>query len=291
MGRLTHVGTLRAVNDIPEDLGLLERSTDFLRRWGLRQEGPPMRGHVSVVLPVLREADGVRAALKVQDVDEETAGEPYALRAWGGDGAVRLLDHDPESGTMLLERLDEDRPLASVPDVLAATRVIAELLVRINAVKAPQGMRGLTDIAAGLLDRVPAVLDSLAEEAERRLLKDCEAALREVAAEAAADGQLLHWDLHFDNVLAARREPWLVIDPKPLTGDPCFELLPALWNRWEEGRLLRRFELMTDVMELDRERARAWTLARVLQGSLWRLEEGERRLDPGQVEVARALLP
>ncbi|GGW53564.1 hypothetical protein GCM10010381_43810 [Streptomyces xantholiticus] len=41
-----------------------------------------------------------------------------------------------------------------------------------------------------------------------------------------ARDRLLHWDLHFDNVLAAEREPWLVIDPKLLVGDPGFELCP-----------------------------------------------------------------
>jgi hypothetical protein len=30
---------------------------------------------------------------------------------------------------------------------------------------------------------------------------------------------LLNQDLHFGNVLAAEREPWLVIDPKPLAGE------------------------------------------------------------------------
>ncbi len=34
--------------------------------------------------------------------------------------------------------------------------------------------------------------------------------------------------------MAAHRQPWLVIDPKPLAGDPCFELLPVLDNRWDD---------------------------------------------------------
>lgn len=118
------------------------RAAEFLERWGLRQEGPPMRGQVAVVLPVVRTADGARAALKLQDVDEETAGEPVALRAWGGAGAVRLLDHDPATGTLLLERLDETRPLSRVPDVLAATEVIAGLLARLTSVPAPEGCGG-----------------------------------------------------------------------------------------------------------------------------------------------------
>ena len=35
-----------------------------------------------------------------------------------------------------------------------------------------------------------------------------------------APGTLVHGDLHYANVLAADREPWLVIDPQPLSGDP-----------------------------------------------------------------------
>ncbi|WUJ32766.1 aminoglycoside phosphotransferase family protein [Streptomyces sp. NBC_00388] len=271
--------------------GAAARAEEFLERWGLRQEGPPMRGHVAVVLPVVRAADGVRAALKLQEVDAETAGEPAALRVWDGRGAVRLLGHDPASGTMLLERLDGTRSLASVPDVLAATEVIARLLARLTSEPAPAGMRRLGELTARMLDRVPGAVEALADGAERRLLRSCAAAVREVADEPG--DRLLHWDLHFENVLAAGREPWLAIDPKPLAGDPGFELLPALWNRFGEGGLLRRFDLMTDVLGMagDRGRARAWTLARVLQNSLWTLADGgSGRLSPEMAEIARTLL-
>ncbi|KAA0910054.1 aminoglycoside phosphotransferase family protein, partial [Streptomyces apricus] len=268
---------------------LLERGERFLGRWGLRQEGAPMRGQVSVVLPVVCR-DGTRAALKLQDVDEETAGEGLALRTWGGDGVVRLLAEDAETGTLLLERLDEDRPLSGVPDVMKATGVLAGLLARITAVPAPAGLRRLDGVVAGMFERLPAVLAALASlgaDGDRRLLADCAAALREVADEPG--DRLLHWDLHFDNVLAGEREPWLVIDPKPLAGDPCFELLPALWNRTWEGSLERRFDLLTEVLGVDRDRARAWTLGRVLQNSLWCVEEGE-GLDAAQVAIAGVML-
>ncbi|MDQ0775536.1 hypothetical protein QF026_004002 [Streptomyces aurantiacus] len=46
---------------------------------------------------------------------------------------------------------------------------------------------------------------------------------------------------------------------------------------------------MTETLGVDRERARAWTLGRVLQDSLWRVEEGE-GLDREQVAIALVLL-
>lgn len=268
------------------------RAAGFLKRWELRRTGPAMHGMCALVLPVER-ADGTPAVLKLQDLDGETAGEPVALRLWDGDGAVRLLEYDEASGTLLLERLDAARDLAGVP-VREGVAVIAGLLTRLTARPAPAGLRTLGGIAGAMLDEAPAAVRSLPAGAERRLLLDCAAAVREVAGEPGE--RLLHWDLHFENVLApvpdagaGGREPWLAIDPKPLAGDPGFELLPALVNRFDPGDILWRFDLMTEVMGLDRERARSWTLGRVLQSCLWDVGDGERGLSPVHLAVGRAL--
>ncbi|MEU9837955.1 aminoglycoside phosphotransferase family protein [Actinomadura sp. NPDC048032] len=267
----------------------------FLERWALRLDGPGRHGVVSLVLPVTR-ADGTPAALKLQPVTDEHATEPVGLRVWDGDGAVRLLDHDADTGTMLLERLDAARPLSSVADDDTAVGVLAELLVRLVAVPAPEGLRRLADIAAAMLDEVPGAVPALRDPADRRLVRTCASAVAELVGEPG--DRLLHWDLHYDNVLAAEREPWLAIDPKPLAGDPGFDLLPALDNRWEEvvasgaitRTVLRRFDLLTEALGLDRKRATGWTLGRVLQNALWDVEDGETALGPAQVAIATALL-
>ncbi|MFF4354269.1 aminoglycoside phosphotransferase family protein [Streptomyces sp. NPDC001530] len=302
MRRFPHARSVPRVIDIPDELAasqekfngeagrafiadLPRRAADFLDRWDLTLDGPSMYGMCALVLPVVR-ADGSRAVLKLQSLDEESAGEPLALRVWGGDGAVRLLAYDDGTGTLLLERLDAARMLTYLPDSREAALVIARLLARLTATTAPQGLRRLGDISAAMLERVPRALRRIPDPADRRLIADCAAAVREVAAEPG--DRLLHWDLHYDNVLAADREPWLAIDPKPLAGDPGFELFPALDNRFDPDEICWRFEAMTDVLGLDRERAKAWTLARVLQNSLWETEGG-RPLVPDHLEIARRL--
>ncbi|WP_373306676.1 aminoglycoside phosphotransferase family protein [Streptomyces spinoverrucosus] len=265
--------------------GLPQLVDGFLDRWELRIDGPSMYGMCALVLPVVR-ADGTRAALKLQLLDDESEGEPVALRVWDGDGAVRLLDHDPDTGTMLLERLDPARMLSHVPDSREGVLVIARLLAHLTSVPAPAGMRRLGDIARAMLQRTPGALERVPDPEARRLLADCAAAVREVVDEPG--DRLLHWDLHFENVLASDRAPWLAIDPKPLAGDPGFELWPALDNRFDAEEVRWRFDAMTDVMGLDRERARAWTLGRLLQNALWDIEDG-RPLDDGQLEMARRL--
>ncbi|MBQ1098783.1 hydroxyurea phosphotransferase [Streptomyces sp. b94] len=265
--------------------GLPALAAGFLDRWELRLDGPSMHGWAALVLPVVR-PDGTPAVLKLQLLDEETEGEPVALRLWDGDGAVRLLDHDPATGTMLLERLDASRTLSHVEDSREAVLVIARLLAHLTATPAPPGVRRLGDIARGMLERTPWALERIADPADRRLIADCAAAVREVADEPG--DRLLHWDLHYDNVLAADRARWLAIDPKPLAGDPGFDLLPALDNRYDPGETRWRFDAMTDVLRLDPERARAWSLGRVLQNSLWNVEDGD-PLEPEQLAIGRLL--
>ncbi|MFF4429941.1 aminoglycoside phosphotransferase family protein [Streptomyces sp. NPDC001513] len=264
------------------------RAARFLERWELRCTGPAMHGVTALVLPVER-ADGSAAVLKLVALDEESAGEPVALRAWGGRGCVRLLEHDAETGTLLLERLDERRHLSALArrDARRAVGVVGELLAQLTAVPAPAGLRGLGEIAARMLEDVPRVVGRLADARERRLLRDCAAALAEVAGEPG--DRLLHWDLHYDNVLAGGREPWLAIDPKPLAGDPGFDLLPAIVNNFRAQEVRWRFDLLAEAVGPDRERARAWTLGRVLQNCLWDLEDGEEHLDEQQLTVAEVL--
>jgi streptomycin 6-kinase len=264
--------------------GVSDLAAELLDRWELRLDAAPTCGAVALVLPVLR-ADDAPAVLKLQPVDDETIGEPDALRTWSGNGAVRLLDHDPASGSMLLERLDADRSLATVGDDLGALQILSELLARLSAVAAPAGLRRLSDIAADMLDRVPRALTLVRDPSQRRLIQASASALEEVLPDAG--DRLLHWDLHYWNVLAAHpadpREPWLAIDPKPLAGDPGFELLAALHNRWEDAvatgdvlrAIRRRFDLRTDILALDRGRATAWTLARILQNALWDAEHDD----------------
>lgn len=269
---------------------------DCLERWDLRPDGPPRHGMAALALPV-RGADGAPAMLKLRFVNEESVDEPVALRLWDGRGSVRLLDEYPAAGALLLERLDADRTLSSLPDDEEALRILAGLLARLTAAPAPDGVRRLADIARDMLAQVPGALAALRDDGERRVLDVCAGAVADLVDEPG--DRLLHWDLHYDNVLAGVREPWLAIDPNPLAGDPGFDLMPALDNRWDDivatgdvpRAVRRRFDLLVDVLALDRRRAAGWTLGRVLQNTLWDIEDGEPGMNPVQLAVAEALAP
>jgi streptomycin 6-kinase len=266
----------------------------YLERWKLQLDGEPLHGMASVVLPVVR-TDGTPAVLKLQPPNEENVAEALALRTWPSDAVVEVLEDEPADATILLERL-EPRSLDDIPDDIEATQLLAELLARLSAVQAPAEVRRLDDVVAAMLDEVPRMLPRLADQAEQELVRRYAAQVAELVQEPG--DRLLHWDLHYGNVMGAKREPWLVIDPKPLAGDPCFELFQALNNRWDDlvatgdvpRAIRRRFDLMVEVVGLDRDRAVGWTLGRILQNALWDLGGGENDLDPDHLEIAGALL-
>ena len=108
-------------------------------------------------------------------------------------------------------------------------------------------------------------------------------------------GVLIHGDLHYENVLAGDREPWLVIDPKPVSGDPHYEPAPMLWNRWDEavasGDLRRRCAggstHSSTRPDLDEDRARDWVVVRMLHNAIWELEDHPDRPGPRLADQVR----
>ena len=118
---------------------------------------------------------------------------------------------------------------------------------------------------------------------ERSLLDTVIETLRELSA-TQGEQVLLNQDLHADNVLSAEREPWLVIDPKPLAGEREFAVAPLV-RGWELGHskaaTLRRFDRLTSELGLDRARGAGWAAG---QAIAWGIDQ------PSHVEVARWLL-
>jgi len=234
-----------------------ELVTDCCKEWGLRLGEPYVPGvpgyAVRAELP-----DGTAAVLKLFWPHREAEQEADALERWDGDGAVRLLARDDERHAMLLERCEPGTFLSGQAN---AIDVLIELLPRLW--KSAQGFRPVAEEAEWWIDHDLAVV-----RAAR--LKD--AALHYLRELVPTQGEqvLVHQDLHGENVLAAEREPWLVIDPKPLAAERELSVAPIV-RSFELGhskrQALYRLDKLTSELELDRERARGWTIAQTVAWS------------------------
>lgn len=265
---------------------------DLCQEWAVRPDGLAMHGFCALVVPVVGTAgDGGEAVLKVSFPDDDTAHEHLALRAWAGRGAVRLLRADPRRRALLLERLGT-RKLDDV-GVDEACEVVAGMYSRLH-VEAGEQYPALSGWAARWEERLGA-LDADAP-VPRRLVAHARSLARDLARDPLTDGTLLHGDLHYLNVLAADREPWLAIDPKPMSGDPCLEPAPMLWNRWDEAladgdarkAVRRRLDVILDVTGLDEDRCRAWMVLRLVALAVEQWDEARRAARSADRDAAAA---
>ncbi len=136
----------------------------------------------------------------------------------------------------------------------------------------------VTEWAAGL-GRLRERFDGGTGPLPARLVEEAEQLFEELLA-SSAPPVLLHGDLHHGNVLSARREPWLAIDPKGIVGEPAFDTAALLHNPRElldapqPGRILaRRVDQLSEQLGFDRARIRSWGLAQAVLAAYWSLED------------------
>lgn len=274
-------------------------------RLALDAVGEPFQpgGQTAWVAPVHSRTFG-DAVLKIAARHDEAIDEARGLRVWNGAGAVRLFaadDLDEHTTVLLLERCRPGNWLADEPPE-AQDRVIAGLLRRLwPAPPAIQTFRPLSDMCERWASVSERWAEEQAAELDRGMIREGIALFRALARPSRAGGRqpgagkpsgggrqgpqvLLCTDLHAENVLAAQREPWLMVDPKPYVGDPAYDVLQHVINGAARfGREpLALAARMADLLDLDREHVRRWLFARCVVGAAeW----------PALLEVARRVTP
>jgi streptomycin 6-kinase len=227
-------------------------AAECAEQWGLELEEPVDTPH-SLVVPA---GDVV---LKLNAPSHfEADHEADALALWGGRGAVRLVARDDGRRAFLCERC---RPGTRLWDADADEEaVIAGLLPALMPEARPaHPFRLLADEADRWAEEVPRRWESGGRPFERSLLGLALEVFRSVDRGASS---LVNQDLHGGNVLRAEREPWLVIDPKPLVGEPEVNGVGLLRNA-EPAAVGRWLDALAE-LGLDRERLRGWGVAHAL---------------------------
>ena len=275
-------------------------------RWGLRLGDPFPHGAAAWTAPA-RTRDGEDAVVKIAFPHEEAAGEATALRLWSGRGGPELLDHDPETWTLLLRRvrpghgLEEDRELLErrPEDRLACA---GELLGLLHAAPVPPSADALATLAShaehlATLLRERGQRHGRALGADPGLVAEAAALLEELPA-TAGSAVVLHGDFNPGNLLAddsTGTRTWVAIDPKPMVGDPAFDPWPLLTQVGEPfreesaaGVLHSRSRLVSAAAGLDASRVAAWAMARTVESALWRAaEQGDRERAVEELSQAR----
>jgi streptomycin 6-kinase len=259
---------------------------DLADRWSLKVAAPfQPGGRTAWVAPARRSGDVHDLVLKVGWAHPEAVDEAAGLREWDGHGAVRLHSAVSFGDTqaLLMERCRPGTSLATRPED-EQDRVIAGLLRTLWRVPAgDHPFRPLQSMCDQWADEFKTAAAGEPRNLDPGLERVGIAMLRSLPS-TAPQHVLLCTDLHADNVLAAHRVPWLMIDPKPYIGDPCFDPVQHMLNcehrlHDDPRELVAR---MADLAGVDPGRLANWLFARcVHQSRQW----------PEAADIARRVAP
>jgi streptomycin 6-kinase len=278
-------------DDYPARLAWLDTLPEVVREtasgWELELDDPYLPGGQCAWAAPARSSAGDELVLKVGWRHREAEHEADGLRHWDGNGAVRCFASRSldETTALLLERCTPGRQLGCSSPEPEQDGIIAGLLRRLWA-RAPRDghpFSSLAEMCSQWADAFELDYATDSRGLDPGLAREGVATLRNLP-ESPNTAVLLCTDLHAGNVLAARREPWLMIDPKPFVGDPAYDPVQHMLNcdqrlATDPRGLAQR---MAALLDLDPERVRLWLFARCAQESLHDLtmREPARRLAP-----------
>ena len=270
--------------------------SSLAERWELTLHEPVDGANVSCswVARATR-ADGSTAVFKIGLPAMESRDELAGLRFWAGDGAVRVLEGDDTTQAFLMERCEPGTLLRTLNEPEQDV-VLAAMLKRLwrrplpfpSEVRTPgRGAGG--EVTFRYLSEMLTFWSDETRADEARwpdpgLVREG-LRLFDALSQPSYEDVLLATDLHASNILAAQREPWLVIDPKPFVGDRTYDATQHLLHNCTE-RLRSNpdatIHRIADLAELDPERLRLWLFARAA---------AESRDDWEDISLARLLAP
>ncbi len=273
----------RAIDAYPSkpawDAAATELLGSMLERWQLT-DAETFPATAAAVVARVRQPDGTPAVLKIGYPHAEGIWEAVALDALPAGLGPSVLDQDPWTWAMLLERLAPGGSLsdAGLPP-LEAVGIGADLHRRLAAAPPPTGVPPLAEQYRPFVDRLFA--DHAAAALRDAGLPD------EAAAQASEEFDrlhataprvvLLHGDLNPTNVLR-HGEGWRIVDPKPAAGDPAFDMFSLVRDLLTDTGSPEQVAELTDAAAqaagVDRDRALRWMRVRSILSAFWNGEDG-----------------
>jgi len=197
--------------------------------------------------------------------------EVEALRAFGEDRAVSVLDVSLDERSALLERVTPGTTLAASATEDEALQVVAKLFQSgWPAIPSPSAATPVRELVTALgappLARARAMLTELLAD--------------------SSPSVLLHGDLHYENILVSDRAGHLLIDPKGFTGDPAFDIgylvsrpIPPARDALPLTRAIdRRLAFLPEAVGLEPHRVASFAYVAAALSFAWAIEDRDSSL-------------
>jgi streptomycin 6-kinase len=278
------------------DASAADLVSTMLERWHLTAGEAFVGGEAASVLRVTTR-DGRAAVLKVGFPHVEAVWEAVALESWGAQLAPEVLRQDAWTWSILLERVEPGIPLSKheLP-AEQALAIAAGLYGELLKTQPPPGLPTLAEIvgqyATDAQARLPQQRQSLVNLGVLELVEQGLALSRDLA-DCDGASAMLHGDFNPGNILSAADGGWRVIDPKPMLGDPEFELFPLIeqlgapWSRPDPAATISaQLQLASRAAGVDAAKTALWAFARAAYNVCWYLDDAN---DAAATAAAREL--
>ncbi|ASN03872.1 aminoglycoside phosphotransferase family protein [Virgibacillus necropolis] len=249
----------------------------YLKNWDLTSIGPVSNLSYNYVLRVL-DSEVKPCILKLGVPGFDFQNEVRTVHLYNGEGCAKLLKADSENGAILLDQLVPGTMLSEVEDESIVIRHYIKVWEAIRR-PLPEGnsmpmisdwVTSITRYRASDQNGDSPISESILDLAERFFHELIE----------TAEPELLHGDLHHENILYSERHGWMAIDPKGVGGDPYFDLISFLFNHLHEKEnpralLKYRIEAFCEHLDLDRERLLKAAISMSTLSVCWSLEDND----------------
>jgi len=257
--------------------GLPNLIAKMSEKWSLVVHEPFPDLSYNFVAPCVCEG-GTNAVLKIgyNEKDSIILSEANFLTVLDGNGAVKLLQFDKNYCALLLERLlpgENLVELAKTDDEQATANAIRVMKKIRHSPPENIGFPTLEKWVDSFLRAGKTNLDFVSIKKARKIFG---------RLIGSSEQLLLHGDLHHQNILSARRDSFLAIDPKGIIGDIGFEISVFLNN--PRGWLLtnsdrreiaqRRVEQFAEAFAIKPRDLCDWAYAEAVLSAWWTLEDG-----------------
>lgn len=235
-----------------------------------------------------------KAILKIGFPSTALDREAKCLEIYNGSGAARLLKYNSELGALLIERIEPGYDLENIDEQKAIQAFLSVIKEMHRPVKTILDFPTIQDWGVSfkhLRDQFDGESGPLPSD----LVNDAEMIYKNLAESMSAP-VLLHGDLHHENILAGTREPWLVIDPKGVIGEPEYEIGAFLRNPMSKlvfednlADLLKdRIDMISEMTGYDKKRIAQWGFAQAVLSAIWSFEDHRSGWE-NALEIARTI--
>lgn len=244
--------------------------------WGLTLQSPVTNLSYNYVIHVIDQNDDPYI-LKVGLPGFDFTNEIRTVQHYNGQGCARLVKADAGRGAMLLENLQPGTMLCNETNEEVVIQTFCHVWKLIRRPLPRDGDFPTVLHWATAFMKYQSNYPENDGPIPNEWVSMANAYLHEIQ-QTSTEIELMHGDLHHENILFSNEREWLAIDPKGVAGNPYFDVVSFMINHLftkpdPEALLKQRVDLLSESLQLNRGKLLKAAVAMATLYACWGVED------------------